>query len=159
MTATPSVDPAIHRVDVHVLVYGSDGAVLLGRRLKKPVWEGHYQLPSGRLDPSEPLRAGAARELVEETGVTVAPDDLEMVHVTHHRSPYGTDRVGFFFATREWTGTVVNAEPELCEGWEWWPPSSLPEPLPPYLAQALGHIAKGQVHAEYGWSETEETTA
>ncbi|MFE2128648.1 NUDIX hydrolase [Streptomyces amritsarensis] len=152
MNVTPTVDRPQHRVDVHVLLHDGNGAVLLGRRRKKPVWEGFYQLPSGRLDPEEPLRAGAARELHEETGVIVDPKTLEMVHVSHHRSPYGTDRVGFFFAAREWTGTVVNAEPDLCEGWEWWPPGVLPDPLPPYLAQALGHIAKGQAYGEYGWA-------
>ncbi|WP_259656869.1 NUDIX domain-containing protein [Streptomyces sp. gCLA4] len=150
----PSAAP--HHVDVHVLLHGKDGAVLLGQRRGKPVWEGHYQLPSGRLDPGEPLRAGAARELNEETGVTADPAALEMVHVTHHRSPYGTDRVGFFFAAHDWTGTVANAEPELCEGWEWWPPDSLPEPLPPYLAEALEHIARGRRYSEFGWGE--ETT-
>lgn len=152
MTFPAAVDTAQHRVDVHVVLHAPDGAVLLGRRRNTPVWEGYYQLPSGRLDPGEPLRGGAARELREETGVTAEPEALEMVHVSHHRSPYGTDRVGFFFAAREWNGDVVNAEPDLCDGWEWWPPDSLPQPLPPYLAQALEHITKAQVYAEYGWA-------
>ncbi|MER6218244.1 NUDIX domain-containing protein [Streptomyces sp. NPDC001674] len=147
-----SADPTRHHVDVHVLLYSPDGSLLFSRRRGKPVWQGHFQLPSGRLDPAEPLRAGAARELREETGVVVRPAKMDMVHVVHHRSPYGTDRAGFFFAAREWTGTVVNAEPELCEGWEWWAAGTRPEPLAPYLVQALEHIAKGEVYSEYGWS-------
>lgn len=44
-----------------------------GSRCGKPVWQEYFQFPSGRLDPEEPLRAGAAWGLKEETGVTVVP--------------------------------------------------------------------------------------
>ncbi|MCJ0868092.1 NUDIX domain-containing protein [Streptomyces sp. AP-93] len=156
MTSAPVPARVPHHLDVHVLLYGADGSVLFGRRRGKPVWQGYFQLPSGRLDPGEPLRAGAARELKEETGVTVVPEALDMVHVVHHRSPYGTDRAGFFFAAREWTGTVVNTEPELCEGWEWRAPGTRPEPLAPYLVQALEHVAQGLRYSEFGWTDTSD---
>ncbi|MER6218197.1 NUDIX domain-containing protein [Streptomyces sp. NPDC001674] len=160
MTLPPSRDPAQHRADVHVLLDGNRGAqpaLLLGRRRGNPAWEGYCQLPSGSLGPGEPLRDGAARELKEKTGVTADPATLRMLHISNHRGPYGTDRAGFFFAAQDWTDTGVSTEPELCEGREWWDPGALTAPLPPYLAEALGHAAHGRRHSEFGWTAQEAT--
>ncbi|QLH81956.1 NUDIX hydrolase [Halosimplex pelagicum] len=56
-----------------------DGDDLLLVRLGVGEDAGKWALPGGRIEGGEPPRAGAARELEEETGLSVAPADLELL--------------------------------------------------------------------------------
>ena len=62
------------KVGVGVLVVDGDG-VLLVRRAVEPE-RGKWSLPAGYLDHGEDPRATAAREALEETGLTVAIEGL-----------------------------------------------------------------------------------
>jgi 8-oxo-dGTP pyrophosphatase MutT (NUDIX family) len=57
---------------VVMIVFDDEGRILLGRRTDT----GRWALPSGILDPGEQPAAGAAREVLEETGVEVAVERL-----------------------------------------------------------------------------------
>ena len=46
--------------------------VLLGHATRSPRWD----IPKGVVEPGETLPAAAIRELLEETGLTVAPEEL-----------------------------------------------------------------------------------
>jgi 8-oxo-dGTP pyrophosphatase MutT (NUDIX family) len=46
--------------------------VLLGHATRSPRWD----IPKGVSEPGETLRVAAARELLEETGLAIAPDEL-----------------------------------------------------------------------------------
>lgn len=48
-----------------------DGRVLLLRRPAEDFMGGIYELPSGKVDPGESLDVALAREVAEETGLTV----------------------------------------------------------------------------------------
>lgn len=65
-----------HADGVRQLVVGGivqDGDyVLLLRRLADDFMGGIYELPSGKVDPDEPLDAALVREIKEETGLDVA---------------------------------------------------------------------------------------
>jgi 8-oxo-dGTP diphosphatase len=52
-----------------------DGKVLLVERSKQP-WQGLWSLPGGHVEWGETLREAAVREVLEETGVTVAISHL-----------------------------------------------------------------------------------
>jgi 8-oxo-dGTP diphosphatase len=57
---------------------------------------GHWGLPKGHWEPNESLAAAAAREVLEETGLMVAVQDLAFI--TEFYSEHGRDqRVQFFF--------------------------------------------------------------
>ncbi|MET0997711.1 MAG: NUDIX hydrolase [Marmoricola sp.] len=71
------------RIDVTVDVVALtevDGAphALVVRR-GNPPFEGQWALPGGYLEVDEDLADGAARELQEETGVTVPPEELRQL--------------------------------------------------------------------------------
>jgi ADP-ribose pyrophosphatase YjhB (NUDIX family) len=51
------------------------GRVALIRRGRPPL-EGEWSIPGGALELGETLREGAVREALEETGLTVEPQDL-----------------------------------------------------------------------------------
>jgi ADP-ribose pyrophosphatase YjhB (NUDIX family) len=65
------------RIGVSACVW-RDGKVLLVERGKEP-WKGKWSLPGGGLEFGETVRAAAARELAEETGVTA--DLVKLVDV------------------------------------------------------------------------------
>lgn len=62
-----------------VCVVRGDGRVLLTRRAEGKDYPLAWEFPAGSALRGESSRRGAARELEEETGVAVRPDDLVLV--------------------------------------------------------------------------------
>ncbi|WP_412538434.1 NUDIX domain-containing protein [Longispora sp. K20-0274] len=138
-------------VDLHVVLRHPDGRILLAQRANTGYADGHWHLPSGHLEPGESLEEGAAREAGEELGIDIAPGDLRLVHVMHHKAPGEEPRVGCFFDTDRWAGEPVNAEPEKCSGLRWVDPTDLPEPMVEYARAALSEIAAGSGYTAHGF--------
>jgi 8-oxo-dGTP diphosphatase len=136
-------------VDVH-LVLVSDGRVLLTRRANTGFADGLLHLVSGHLEAGEDVVAAAAREAEEEVGVLLRPQDLECVHVMHHRNEVQA-RVGFFFRATRWQGEPVNREPEKCSELVWCPLDRLPDDVIAYPAEALRRIGRGEQFSLHGW--------
>lgn len=56
-------------------------------------WErAHWTIPSGQVERHESPEQGAARELAEETGLLVAPDDLRLVSTSETSSARSLSR-------------------------------------------------------------------
>lgn len=62
-----------------------DGRALLIRRGSEPL-RGQWSIPGGTLELGETLREGVARELLEETGITVRV--LDLIEVFERINPY-----------------------------------------------------------------------
>ena len=123
--------------------------VLLIRRLNTGWSDGEYTLPSGHLDGNETARAAAMRELKEEVGVDVNPEDMDFVHVIHRRGDEGDhERVDFFFKAKKYSGTAYNAEPEKCDDIGWFPLNSLPEKTIPMIRHALEQVSESKFYSE-----------
>ncbi|MEE1740191.1 NUDIX domain-containing protein [Streptomyces sp. BE147] len=142
--------PATPVIDTHVIL--REGDKLLFSQRGGPYGYGRWHMPSGKLDQGEPLSAGAARELLEETGVTVDPADLRMVHVVHHRQSEDVERIGVFFEATAWSGEPVNREPAKCLGLEWFSVHELPEDIIEYPKEGLlGYLHGAHALTEHGW--------
>ncbi|GAB4077532.1 NUDIX hydrolase [Nostocoides australiense] len=150
----------MHRsvVDVHLILQRSDGHILLAERAGI-YGDGLLNIPGGKLEAHEDVRAAAVREAWEETGVFVNPDDARCVAVIHHRNPYGESRVGFFFATTRWTGEPVNAEPTKCRRLLWANPDQPPAETIAYSAAGLRAWRTGTPAALDGWTNDDRDTS
>ncbi len=119
--------------------------------------DGHYGLPSGKLEHGETFTEGAIREAKEEAGVTISPDDMRVVHVAHrHDEGDGEfmDWVDVYFGVDGWQGEPHNAEPEKAEHLDWLNINDLPENIVPTVRAVLTEVAKGNIYSEYGWASS-----
>lgn len=68
-------------IAVAVFIY-TDFEILANKRGKgTPDFQGHWNCPCGYLDFDESLEQAAAREVWEETGYKIEPDELEMFYI------------------------------------------------------------------------------
>ena len=132
----------------------TDRVLLLQRGPRAKFAPNHWDLPSGKNDPGEPVTATAVRELHEETGVTVRPEALRLAHVIHNA--WGIDAPGGFvtvvFAADEWSGHPANREPHKHTHVRWTPTTTLPTPFVKSTATALHHhLTDGPQISVGGW--------
>lgn len=84
------------------------GSVLLVKRGKGP-WRGLWSLPGGHIEPGETARAAAAREIREETGLSVEILGLADVHDVIMRNARGALSAHYVLAV--FYGRCLSAEP------------------------------------------------
>lgn len=135
---------------VHVLLERGNQVLFL-RRTGTGYADGLGSVPAGHVESGECASAAAVRECIEEVGVEVASDDLELVLVQHKRDPLdGDERVDLFFRAVRFVGEPVNCEPGKCSGLRWSAPEAMGD-LVGYARHAIERIAGGEVYAEFGW--------
>lgn len=135
--------------EVHLLLFDA-GRVLLLQRAHTGYADGQYSVVAGHADGSETLREAMCREALEEAGLHIAPDDLDLAHMIHRRSD--GERVSVFFRARRWQGEPANREPHKCSHLGWFALDALPEPMVPYVQHGMAQALAGVSYSEFGWS-------
>lgn len=79
--------------EVAIAVVENKGCVLIGRRAEEPL-AGYWEFPGGKVLSGETPRAAAARECLEETGVSITVRELDCE--VEHAYPHGRVRLHFF---------------------------------------------------------------
>lgn len=120
--------------------------------------EGYYGLPAGKGEWFEPFSVGAAREALEEAGVTIKLNKLHFIHLAHRhdidrQNAKYTDWVDVYFEAEEWAGEPFNAEVDKSEKLDWLDLDNLPNNIVPPQRVALLEIARGSHYSEYGWED------
>jgi 8-oxo-dGTP diphosphatase len=114
--------------------------------------DGQYCLPGGHVEDGESFKQSACRELLEEVGIKVTPDQLEHRITFHAKSDRGDGvRVGVFFEAINWTGEPTNAEPDKHAEIAWFDLDDLPDTATPHTRKRLDEIKNSRHYIEYGW--------
>lgn len=121
--------------------------VLLQLRQGTGYMDDHWATLAGHLEPDESIFTAAAREVFEEAGVTVDPDDLTPL-TTLHRYELGgpaiEQRCDMFFAATRWTGEPMVREADKTARMGWFPLDALPAPVVPHELLVLEHLRDGR---------------
>lgn len=117
-----------------------DGRLLLIRRLREPE-AGCWSLPGGKIDLFETAAEAAAREVLEETGLTICCEDL--LCFTDQIDREGkTHWVAPVYLTRSAIGEPHIVEPEKHDALGWFALDALPDPLALSVRAALAALGK-----------------
>ena len=125
--------------------------VLLQLRAGTGYMDGHWAAAAaGHVEAGESVLAAAARETVEELGITIDPSDLLPLCAMHRTSaPHGPvdERVDFFFECRRWTGRPRLLETDKAAELRWFDLQALPEPVVPHELEVLRRLVAGSLDA------------
>ncbi|KAG6398966.1 hypothetical protein SASPL_140438 [Salvia splendens] len=112
--------------------------VLLGRR-RTAVGYGTFALPGGHLEFGETFSECAAREVREETGLEINGAEFLRVTNTVLSQPKPTQLIAILMraSLADADQAAINAEPDKCDGWDWYDWDHLPTPLFPVLEAAV----------------------
>jgi mutator protein MutT len=130
------------RFKVVPAVYGiflKNDQILLLRRYNTGYQDGNYSLPAGHLDGKETLKQALIREIMEEIGVIVKNQDLELIHIIN-RNAKDAERIDFFFVIKNWEGEPQIMEHDKCDEMRWVLKNDLPENMAPEVKQATNNI-------------------
>jgi 8-oxo-dGTP pyrophosphatase MutT (NUDIX family) len=125
-----------------VFIFKEGDKYLFQKRTHTGACDGYYMLPGGHIEEGETVREGGVRELYEELGVTVDPQDLDLKLVIAAKS-----HIYFFFSVQKYTGTITNKEPEK-HGDLSFMPLTAPD-LYPSVPKELKAIESGVTFLEY----------
>ena len=126
-----------------------DGKILLARRFNTGWQDGNYQMPAGHIEEGELPSEAAIREILEEVGVHIAPEDLRFVHAGFRTKHDDTgDRVDYYFESSKWSGEITNCEPHKCDDLLWVSPNELPKNTIQDARYVIEAISSGEVFSE-----------
>lgn len=129
------------------LVLIEDDKILLSRRYNTGYFDNNYSFPAGHLDGGETLKQAMIREAIEEIGITLNPEDLELAHTMNRKMP-DNERVDFFFTARKWQGEPKIMEPEKCDDLRWFTFNNLPGNIIPYIKQVIDSLSSNTIYSE-----------
>jgi len=124
------------------------------RRHNTSYGNGMYTVPSGGIDGNETAKDAAIRETAEESGVTLIPGEVSLVHVMHRRKPDGEEWMDMFFKADSWDGEPRINEPHRFDDVGWYSMDNLPENTLDFVRSALQEIQQGNVYSDFGFIDT-----
>jgi ADP-ribose pyrophosphatase YjhB (NUDIX family) len=128
-------------VAAHLVLTDERGNVLFLRRANTGYADGEWSIPAGHVDPGETLIEACVRETAEELAVQLAENEIRGVLLQHKRDTDNEERLDIFFTAVLPSGQTPRiAEPDKCDGLEWAPIGTPPEPLVAYVDAALKAI-------------------
>jgi 8-oxo-dGTP diphosphatase len=132
-----------------LIIILKDKEVLLHKRKNTGWMDGWYDVPSGHVEPGEPILEAACREVMEETRLNIAEEDLKLIHISQADAGNGRPYTYFVFLTISWKGKPVLNEPDTAEDLNFYGLNNLPQNIPPYTRAGLESVGSRKVNFSF----------
>ena len=109
---------------------------------------GKYTLPGGTVEDNEFAKLSLIREMLEETGILVDLESLELVHTLHKKKGTNT-RIVLYFKSEKWVGKPISRELNKFKEVGWYDLQNLPKPLSPTVKHVLNQFQKKILYSEF----------
>lgn len=136
-------------VAVHLILI-QNNQILLLRRYNTGYEDGNYSVVAGHIDGNESVIHAMKREALEEAGITIDENDLEIVH-TMHRKTLNRESIDYFLTCKNYTGEIQIMEKDKCDELRFYNLEHLPENVIPYVRKAIEYYQNGVSFSTYGW--------
>lgn len=131
------------------LILKRNNAIILGRRQNSGYYDGWYSLPAGHVEATELPVSALVREVKEEIGIDLNPEDIRLTHTMYRTAHDETgDRSDYFFTVEKWNEEPKIMEPDKCDDLNWFPINQLPEKTVHYIKDVIQKIEKGIQYSE-----------
>lgn len=120
--------------------------ILLAKRINTAHASGYFACPGGKLDFGETIHQCILREIKEETGLEILPDQIHPLgYISNHLNPNVGQVITHWFYCPVIKMDVPFVEKRKdgkpkTENWLWHNLSQLPEPTMPGIAPAIEHL-------------------
>lgn len=132
-----------HYVNAYLIIETQEG-LLLSLRQNTGYEDNKWGFVAGHCEPMETATQALCREAQEEIGITVSPQDLEIVHIMHRFS--NRSNIDIFMRATTWQGHIQNCEPHKCGGIRFF--LTLPDNTIDYIRHVLTLIRTNQFYSE-----------
>lgn len=130
------------------LILEKDGRLLFLHQTKQN--GGGFSLVGGNVEEREFAREALAREAKEEAGISIDPNDLELIHVLHrHKLKKNEQYLVLYFKANDFEGEPESLERKKFRDVVWLPVSALPENISKSTRHVLDSIAAKQIYSEF----------
>ena len=116
-------------IGINAIILNDKNQILLGLRAGHRGGAGTYGLVGGKTVCGESIEETCSREIKEEVGLIVDPNDLEVINMFTTQS---TPDILFYqigVLVKKYSGTPVNMEPNACDEIRFFDLDNLPENL------------------------------
>ena len=124
--------------------------ILLLSRVNTGYEDGNYSVVAGHLERDESVTEPMSREALEEAGIQIRQQDMEVAHVMHRKAT-DSERIDLFIRARSRRNDPKNVEPDKCDDLSWFPLDDLPHNTVPYVRQGIDMIKAAESYSEHGW--------
>lgn len=134
---------------VHLILI-ENNQILLLRRYNTGYEDGNYSVVAGHIDGNESVIKAMKREALEEAGIHIEENDLEIVHVMH-RHTAERESIDYFLTCKSYSGQIQIMEKDKCDELAFYPLDKLPGNVIPYVRKAIEYCQNNVSFSIYGW--------
>lgn len=136
-------------VAVHLILI-ENGKILLLRRYNTGYEDGNYSVVAGHIDGNESVIKAMQREALEEAGIKIKEEDLEIVHVMH-RKTQNRESIDYFLTCKNYEGKIAIMEKDKCDELAFYDLDKLPNNIIPYVKKGIEDSQNNIPFSVYGW--------